>query len=105
MLLRGCNYAVIKPKADRMADRHEILRQVLMVHLKSSTGLSHEPGIITLKINNNPILKGLQSGGFVLPDRRLLSPELMTPTSSIFQIDLLYHQPIHKSHVLYIYGL
>lgn len=90
-----------------MADRHEILRQVLMVHLKSSTGLSHDPGIITLKIiyNNNPMLKNLQSGGFVLPDRRLLSPELMTPTSSEFQIDLLYHQPIHKSHVLYIYGL
>lgn len=87
-----------------MADRHEILRQVFMVHLKSSTGLSHDPGIITLKINN-PILKGLQSGVFVLPDRHLLSPELMTPTSSEFQIDLLYHQPIHKSHVLYIYGL
>lgn len=87
-----------------MADRHEILKQVLMVHLKSSTGLSHDPDIITLKINN-PILKGLQSGVFVLPDRRLLSPELMTPTSSEFQIDLLYHQPIHKSHVLCIYGL
>lgn len=88
-----------------MAGRHEILRQVLMVHLKSSTGLSHDPGIITLKINNNPILKGMQSGVFVLPDRHLLSPELMTLTSSEFQIDLLNHQPIHKSHVLYIYGL
>lgn len=97
-----------------MADRHGWKPQTgVNGTLKSSTGPSHDPGIITMKMKTyysctvviNPVLKDPQSRFSVLPGRRLLLPELMTPTAIEFRTDPLCHQPIHKSPALCIYSL